>query len=168
MTNNDNPNIDACSGADPAGEITSETRALMAQIRRGMLRLHKAILTSEKAAYEKEKGPIASPHALLELLMHDPWFGWFRPLSETVVQIDEMLDSADAASAAGQKPGTINPDRTSDKVPSEADAQELLREVRSLLQPAETGEEFATKYRRILQDDPDIILAHAELSKILA
>lgn len=129
-------------------KLTPETRQHLQAIRRRLLHLHKAILDVEKADYEKRHGRVESPHALLQLVMHDPWFGWLHPITEIVIQIDELFDAED-------------PEAT------EADGQALLREVRSLINPAEEGEEFSVKYRQILQQDPAIILAHAELSKLL-
>lgn len=113
-----------------------------------MLALHKAILDVERANYEELNGRVDSPHTMLQLVMHDPWFGWFRPISESVVQIDELLEA--------HTPPT-----------EEADAQAFLREIRSLLTPTEEGEEFGVKYRIILQQDPEIILAHADIAKLL-
>jgi len=128
--------------------LTPETRQRLQDLRGRLLTLHKAILDTERLSYERAHGRIESPHALLQLVMRDPWFGWFRPVSEIVVQIDELLESKDPV--------------------TEAAGQSLLREVRSLINPAEEGEEFAVKYRAILQADPDIILMHAEVSKLLA
>lgn len=117
------------------------------RLRDGLLRLHKAILDAERRSYELAHGPVESMHTLLQLVMHDPWFGWFRPISEIVVQIDEVLDS--------------------DEPVSDDVVRGMFREVRSLLLPTEEGEEFAVKYRKILQVDPDIILAHAKVAELL-
>jgi hypothetical protein len=116
-------------------------------VRHTLLRLHKAILDVERNSYERVKGRVGSPHEMLQLVMRDPWFGWFRPLSEMVVQIDELLDSTD--------------------IVTEGQAEALFRELRSLLNPVEEGEEFGVKYHNILQEDPGIILAHADISKLL-
>jgi len=127
--------------------VTHETRQVLNDLRNQLLKLHKAIMDSEKAGYEKVNGRIESPHAFLQLLMKDPWFGWFRPISEMVVQIDELLDSKEPV--------------------SEHQAQEILREARSLMRPSEEGEEFGVKLRAILQDNPDIILMHAKVQQTL-
>lgn len=130
-----------------APAMTLETRQVLNDLRNQLLKLHKAIMDTEKAGYEKVNGRIESPHAFLQLLMKDPWFGWFRPISEMVVQIDELLDSKEP-------------------VP-EHQAQEVLREARSLMRPSEEGEEFGVKLRAILQDNPDIILMHAQVQQTL-
>lgn len=132
---------------DKANPLSQATRQRLQSLRNLLLQLHKAIMDVERAAYEKMHGRVESPHAFLQLLMHDPWFGWFRPISELVVQIDELLDSKDWV--------------------GENEGEGLLREVRSLLNPAEEGEEFGVKYRAVLQEDPDIILKHAEVQQLL-
>ena len=128
-------------------ELTEQTRQRLDEIRQKLLRLHKSILDAERASYERAHGRVENPHALLQLVMRDPWFGWFRPLSEMVVQIDEMLESKEP-------------------VPERA-AEELMRELRSLLNPVEEGEEFGVKYHKVLQEDPGIIMAHAEMARLL-
>jgi hypothetical protein len=129
--------------------------------RRALLQLHKSILEYERAAYERSNGRVESPHAMLQLVMHDPWFGWFRPLSEILVRIDEILDvGTTPADRAAAEAGTV-------LAPDDADANALLRELRSLLLPAEQGEEFAVKYHAMLQQDPEVILAHAKMAQLL-
>ena len=128
-------------------ELSMETRERLGDVRNHLLQLHKMMMDVEKDAYESEHGKIASPHAFLNLLLNDPWFGWLRPVSEMVVHIDEFLEQ--------REPGT------------EATGQDLLREVRSLLNPVEDGEEFGVRYLRVMQNQPDIILKHAEVEKLL-
>lgn len=142
-------------GPDPTGPVSEDTRKHLVAVRSELLHLHKAILEAERAAYEREHGKVDSPHSLLQLVMHDPWFGWFRPLSEMAVQIDELLDPFLPQQNGDARPAT------------EGDAQELLRELRSLIAPSERGEEFATKYHAILQQDPNIIMSHAKMSHLL-
>lgn len=133
---------------DPGDKsLSDESFRRLRAVRRALLNLHKAILEVERVGYERIHGRVASSHALLQLVMRHPWFGWFRPVSELVVQIDEMIDS--------EEPIT------------EADSEALLREIRSLLNPSIEGEEFGIKYHDILQQDPGVILAHADISRLL-
>ena len=126
--------------------ISPATREHLHTLRRGLLNLHGAILQVERTRYEREHGRV-SANELFHLLTEDEFFGWFRPLSELVVQIDELLDEREQA--------------------NQMDATTLLREIRSLLNPTEHGEEFGTRYRDILQEGPEIILAHAEVARLL-
>ncbi|MBC8103786.1 MAG: hypothetical protein H7Z41_14520 [Cytophagales bacterium] len=123
-------------------------------IRYGLLHLHKALLDSERAAYEQVSGRV-SPGELLQLLIQDPWFAWLRPFSETVVQIDEMLE-------AGKR--TKEPSET---LPTEEDAAAVLQQVRRLLKPTESEAGGGGRYYEALQKDPATVLAHAEVSKFL-
>ena len=69
-------------------------------------------------------------------------------LSDLQTLIDEMLEAKEASSVF--------------------DAGRLIAEARALLAPAETGSGFAKHYFDALQRDPDAVLAHAEMKKLLA
>lgn len=116
-------------------------------LRNGLLHLHKTLLDSERAAYERDIARINSPSQFLDLVLHDPWFAWLRELSEFIVVIDETLDADEPATAA--------------------DSQRLLRQARELLVPAESGQGFAKRYFEALQRDPDVVMAHAGMRKTL-
>jgi hypothetical protein len=83
----------------------------------------------------------------LQLLIHDPWFGWLRPLSELVVQIDERLDADEPTRAS--------------------EAKALIDQVKSLLRPSEGGDVFQENYHAALQQTPDVVIAHHEVSVLL-
>jgi hypothetical protein len=48
---------------------------------------------------------------------------------------------------------------------TDADAESLLTRTRALLKPSEEGADFERKYYAALQRDPDIVLAHREVTK---
>ena len=52
--------------------------------------------------------------------------------------------------------------------PQAIDAERLIAQARELLAPNETGSGFAKRYFEALQRDPDVVLAHARMRKILA
>ena len=62
-------------------------------VRDGLLRLHKILLDDAKRHYERLNGPIASPYALLDLVVNDPFFRWLRMLSQLIVTIDEGMEA---------------------------------------------------------------------------
>ncbi|MEN8445657.1 MAG: hypothetical protein ABG776_11660 [Cyanobacteria bacterium J06555_13] len=62
------------------------------QIRPELLKLHKALLYSERSVYEKTHGPIANSGEFFRLVTEDEAFNWLRPISKFIVQIDELLD----------------------------------------------------------------------------
>ncbi|HZT30699.1 MAG TPA: hypothetical protein VFA33_12480 [Bryobacteraceae bacterium] len=117
-------------------------------LRNGLLRLHKTLLDSERGTYEHDVARIRSSSHLLELVLHDPWFAWLHELSEFIVRIDETLDSEEA--------------------PTVEDAFCLLRQARSLLVPAENGRGFEKCYFEALQRDPNVVMCHSEMRKLLS
>jgi hypothetical protein len=122
--------------------------ALAAQLgatRDGLLAVHKALLDEERVRYEREVGPVGSAGRLLQLVIHDPWFAWLHPLTELVVQIDELV-------AAKEPP----PDGT---------PEALLRQARRLLSPSAEGDAFQQRYHMALQESAGVVLAHAEATR---
>jgi hypothetical protein len=117
------------------------------ELRDPLLKLHKALIDAERVGYEQTIGPIQSPNHFLQLLTNDPWFAWLHPLSQLIVALDEALAEKEPLTRAG------------------VDA--LVNQTRLLLVPSETGEGFSKHYFEALQRDPDVILAHAEVTKVL-
>jgi hypothetical protein len=117
------------------------------QVRNGLLRLHKALVESERVTYEKVVGRIQSPNQFLQRLIDDPWFGWLQPLSQLIVAMDEAQDAPESA--------------------TDAHAKALIQRARLLLVASEEGQGFSRHYFEALQRDPDVVLAHADVTKIL-
>lgn len=124
-------------------------RPRLTDLRNELLRLHKTLLDSESASYDRDIARIRSRGQLLELVLHDPWFAWLHELSELVVLIDEALDAKDPA---------VMP----------ADAERFLAQARELVAPAENGSEFRRHYLEALQRDPNVVMAHSQAMKVLA
>jgi hypothetical protein len=126
--------------------LSPDRRQQLEEVRRGLLRIHKALLDDTQIRYERERGRIEGTGALLQLVLNDPWFAWLHPLSGLVVQIDELL-AADEATLA--------------------DGEELLTQARFLLKPDEEGGRFQRRYYRAIQDAPDVLIAHVAIGKHL-
>jgi hypothetical protein len=122
------------------------TKQRLTDLRNGLLSLHKTLLDSERAIYERDIARISSSGELLKLVLYDPWFAWLHELSEFVVLIDETLD--------GEQPEGI-------------DARRFIEQSRELIAPDETGSGFAKRYFEALQRDPEVVLAHARMRKVL-
>ncbi len=135
--------------ADP-GKISDATRDNLKELRQGLLKVHKLLLDLERLGYERARGKISNSYEFLQLVLKDPWFEWLRRLSELIVQIDETLDAVD-----------------SDKPLTEEDESALISRARVLLTPAETGSEFQKNYFLALQQSPDVVLLHAQVTKLL-
>jgi hypothetical protein len=123
-------------------------RSQLAALSKALLSLHKTLLDSEKIGYEESFGKIATPAAFFQLVTGDPWFAWLRTLSEFIVSIDERL---------GQKNAPV----------TSADVESFAARTRALLTPQEGALGFAGHYHTAMQREPDVILAHAGMMKVL-
>ena len=126
--------------------MADRTRERLTNLRNGMLRLHKSLLDSEKAAYERDVERITTTGQYLNLVLNDPWFAWLRDLSQFVVLIDETLDLEEPATAA--------------------DADRLIARGRELVSPSENGNGFGRSYWDAMQRDPAVVLAHRDMIRV--
>jgi hypothetical protein len=110
----------------------------------GALRdLHRTLLEQARLDYEQAHSTTLNGPRFLELLASDAFFAWLRPLSELIVDVDVVRESAAAH-------------RT-----EMADA--LRPAVEHLLAPPATGRDtpFTVNYWRLLHADPHVAIAHA-------
>jgi len=128
------------------GPVPEALLRRMRGLRLSLLRLHKALLDYERLAYERVYGQVTGGE-LLQLVINHEQFAWLHTISELIVSIDEMLDAEEPVTGAH--------------------AESLLTQARTLLKPSEEGTDFERKYYAALQRDPDIVLAHREVTKIL-
>lgn len=120
------------------------------EIRPELLRLHKALLDSEKIVYEQTNGPIVNNGEFFRLVIEDEAFSWLRPISKFIVQVDELLDL-----------------RKKDKVEPE-NASILLEKARLMLKPNENAlTPLGERYFQAIQRDPNIALMHADIAQKL-
>jgi catechol 2,3-dioxygenase-like lactoylglutathione lyase family enzyme len=136
--------------SDDRGGLTAlseATRARLGEMRQRLLNLHKVLLDDAKTAYELDRGRVTSTANLLQLVINDSWFAWLHPLSELVVRIDEALQP--------------------DAPATELDGTVLLEQVERLISPGGSVEGFAQRYYEALQRQPAVIVAHAEVRRIL-
>lgn len=117
------------------------------QVRLSLLRLHKALLNSERIVYEQFHGRIQSNGEFFRLVVGHEWFDWLRPMSQLIVQMDDLLHA--------KEPITVD----------QVDA--VLEQAQSLLQPSVDGTSAEKRYYRAIQRDPEIALMHAEISRLL-
>lgn len=117
------------------------------ELRSLLLRLHRALLHSERAVYEQFHGRIPSSGEFFRLVIEHEWFSWLRPMSQFIVEIDDVLNA--------KEPMTLG------------QAETLLEKARMLLQPSVDGTRQEKRYYRAIQRDPEIALMHAEATKLL-
>lgn len=127
--------------------LSSTARERFVHLHAALLRLHKILLDDERAAYERDHGRIA-PAKMLQLVIGDAQFAWLRHISELIVQIDELTESAEADAASR--------------------ATSLLAQIRALLLTPNSAGEFGRKYQDALQRLPDAVLAHKSVSSSLS
>jgi hypothetical protein len=111
-----------------------------------LLRLHSILLDRERRAYEDRHGSVPS-HQLFQLVLYDAQFSWLRSLSAMIANLDAIVDADEPISAEN--------------------VRRVFREAYALLKSGEGGE-FQAKYIVALQDSPDVIMAHAAVSRVLS
>ncbi len=120
------------------------------QIRPDLLKLHKALLYSERIVYEQTHGPIANSGEFFRLVTEDEAFDWLRPISKFIVQVDELLDL--------RKKNEVEPES----------AAILLEKARLMLKPnKDSSTPLGERYFQAIQRDPKIALMHADIAEKL-
>ena len=123
---------------------TSES-GLLRGVRLKLLQLHQTLLEMERKRYEKTHGRVNSGE-LLQLVINHPEFAWLRMISALVVQSDEMLDA--------------------DEPTAETDVTNLITGARQLFTDS-VDQDFQRKYQAALQQEPEVVMAHSALMKLL-
>jgi hypothetical protein len=127
---------------DPA---RAEQRAVLRELSKQLLPLHRALIEAARAEYSTMVAPVSGPNHLLRLLHDDAFFAWLKPLTALIVDIDEMA-------------------RTDFQ---RADADAIVARVDRLF-GATPDAEFATPYVPILQRDVDVAIGHAAIRQLLS
>jgi hypothetical protein len=107
------------------------------------------LLDWERLAYERVNGRQTASE-MLKAITTDPQFAWLRPLSELIIRIDVILDG----------------DREGQAVEA-VDVADMAAQMRLLLIPDENGTPYQRRYHAALQDHPDAVLAHREVTTVL-
>src|SRR5690242_21380215 len=123
----------------------SPAREKLLTLRLALLRLHKTLLNMERREYERENGHVTTGE-LFRLVVDHAQFAWLHNISEFVVRIDESL--------AAKEP--VTPDDTS----------VAFSLARKMFVPTESGDSFQKKYFDAIQNDPTVVMEHAELVRL--
>lgn len=115
--------------SDPAFEPLRHFRPLL-------LKTHKLLMDAEKDRYEANHGAIATKGDYLRLVLSDEQFSWLRPISQLLVQIDEVLMS--------KQPQPVER------------APELLNQARHLLYDTEIGQVFQERSQLVARSNPEM------------
>ena len=122
------------------------TAAKLDTLRHALLHLHKTLLDAQRARYEREHGRVESTGELLDLVLKDASFEWLRVLSALIAGLDELTE---AGGDAGAEIGGI------------------IDRLRTLVR-FEGNPGFTGPYREIIEAVPDALVAHVQLSRLLA
>jgi hypothetical protein len=143
--------MDARAWNRPTGDAVTAALAAarLRAIRVALLQLHKAVLDAERFRFERARGRrIEGPAEALRLALEHDAFAWLRPLSELIVQLDTRLAEEAELNAT--------------------DVVDLVAQARALLQRSGGGPVFHDAYRRLLQDAPEVVVAHGRVTALLA
>ncbi len=127
--------------SDPAFDQLRELRSLL-------LKAHKHLMEAEKDTYEATHGPIPHKGEYLRLVLSHEQFSWLRPISQFIVQMDEVL-------MAKQPQPLVR-------------ADEIMVEARHLLQTTEIGHAFQARSTLAAQRDPDMAAMALRIAELLA
>ena len=131
--------------------MTDAERALLVELRRLLLQLHKTLIDWQRTDYERVHGRLQTTQ-LLDVMFNDPEFAWLRSMSGLIVRIDEALET--------------KPSRPSEPPKAEIETGPLVAGARELVSP-EPGTPYAQRYHAALQELPDAVLAHRDLVTLL-
>jgi hypothetical protein len=140
---------DAGSGSHIEQPAASAEELQKLDLVRGvLLRVHRALLETERTRYEKVKGRLANNSAFLQVVISDPWFDWLRPMAQLVLLIDER--TADKKSPLGS-----------------AEAQSLYDRSRALLRADADGDAFQRLYYQAVQNSPELAVLARQVAALL-
>jgi hypothetical protein len=123
---------------------TDDLRAL----RLPLLALHKAVLGTERRALEGVHGALNGAQ-FLQIVSDPVRYGWLQPFSALILAVDDTLDADE--------------DTASEIVTPE----DLIERARDLLLPPKAGSPFGRRYISLMQKEPELVLEHAKVAKLL-
>jgi hypothetical protein len=115
----------------------------MADARPALLELHRRLLEAQRLQTERVSGRMSAGE-LLQAAAEDLRFDWLKELSE-------LISALDHAQAGGD----------------DAAVEALLERARALLAPPDPGTPFGARYLKALQDHPDVVFAHRDVTAAL-
>ncbi len=148
--------------------MTDADRALLVEMRRLLLQLHKTLIDWQRAEYESVRGRLQTTQ-LLHVMFNDPEFAWLRSMSGLIVRIDEALESPPSLSDPPTRPEAVRRGLAVARLTARERRHRsgpLVAGARELIAP-EVGSPYAQRYHAALQELPDAVLAHRDLVTLL-
>lgn len=137
-------------------------------VRDAALYLHKVLIQAVRLDYERTNGRVENPTQLWQLVLTDPQFAWLRPLSQWLVTLDDddepIADDGEPEVTASEAIAAAVRGLDHSAVLDELDHSAAVRgELESLFEDPE----WTRPYLQVLQDVPEVVLAHARLQQEL-
>jgi hypothetical protein len=121
----------------------------LGKLRHALLELHKTLLDAQRIRYEREYGRVESRGELLDLVLRNESFEWLRVLSALIARLDELV--------------ALDKDEEN----KDAEMRVVIGKLRTLVR-FEGNSGFTDPYREIIEAVPDALVAHVQLSRLLA
>ena len=112
-------------------------------VRSALLELHRRLLEAQRLQAERFGGRMSASE-LLQAAADDLRFAWLKDLSELIAALDQARAESD-----------------------EAASEAAIARARELLAPPDPETAFGARYLRALQDHPDVVLAHRDVTAAL-
>lgn len=119
----------------------TQARAALRELSSALKVVHRRLLMAVQRHFEKLHGRVG-PGAALQLAVKDPLFTWLDPLTRQIAAVDELL--------AGE---------------ADVEAVEAAHVAVSKLFDEDAA--FRASYHVYLQSEPDVVVAHATLRRLL-
>jgi hypothetical protein len=124
-----------------------EVRGKLRALSRALQEVHRTLIQTARDRYERASGPVRSRGQLLDLLLHDGSFGWLRPLSGLIVEIEELA--------------------ARDPAPTAEETAAMGSLVRSLTSSSDDPDAFGSYYVGLLASEPNVAISHLSLRDAL-
>lgn len=125
-------------------------RQHLSDVRKALLRLHKALIDSERAVYEARNGALNNAE-FLGALLQEPFFQWMRPFSQLIATMDEAMFGEEPLTAQGAR-GYVQQAHTLVTTSGDGDG----------------GSPESVRYGQVRDRDPAVLFAHTELLRRVA
>jgi len=123
-----------------------EPIADLRDVQPALIALHKALLDAERRQVERVHGRLSGPE-FLQLISDPVRYGWLKPFSQLILAVDDVLEPK------GNEPPPV--------------PEDVLADARALLAPPQDDTPFGRRYVALMQLDPDLVMAHAPVVKLL-
>ena len=113
-------------------------------LRRSLLELHRLLLDHQRRQVERISGRMSAAE-LMQAATDDLRFSWITELFGPIAALDQAHHDEDPAAA-----------------------EQATERIRTLLAPPDPDSAFGRRYLQVLQDEPDVVLVHRDVTAALA